>query len=232
MSTNFQGLKDLFSIKASNLPENVKVRLLQDLPELEWPLGLVKELDQLEDTYLIRDTHDTEAEFVAHLIEFLEEAEFQIQEELSGWRDLRSYMQVNNYPSEAKLKADTLSSKEEYEQAPLGTLVRDEDGGKPDGTGTWMKYEEGWSQLFIGDTGHLTDSVFYGSPREVIRRGAPTYLSTGLEYESAPEGTQVESLRCPGYVWEKNRYQWESSEGTILPSLSLEDRRVLRWGKK
>lgn len=123
MSTYFQGLKDRFSITASNLPEGVKARLLEDKPELEWPLDLVRELDRLEDTYLDRDIHDTDAEFVTHLIEFLKEAEFQIQEELAGWRDLHSYMLVNNYPKETKVKADTLTSKEEYEQAPLGTRV-------------------------------------------------------------------------------------------------------------
>lgn len=231
MSTYFQGLKDRFSITASNLPEGVKTRLLEDKPELEWPLDLVRGLDQLEDTYLIRDIHDTDTEFVAHLIEFLKEAEFQIQEELAGCRDLHSYMLVNNSPKEPEVKADTLSSKEEYEQAPLGTLVRDLDGGKPDGTGTWMKYEEGWSQLLMGDRGHLTDSVFYGAEREVIRRGAPTYLTTVLEFESAPEGTQVEFVGCPGYIWEKNLSQWESSTGDTVPFLSPRERRVIRWGK-
>lgn len=231
MSTYFQGLKDRFSITASNLPEGVKTRLLEDKPELEWPLDLVRGLDQLEDTYLNKDNHESDTEFVAHLIEFLKEAEFQIQDELAGWRDLHSYMQVNNYPKETEVKADTLLSIEEYEQAPLGTLVRDLEEVKPDGTGTWMKYEEGWSQLLIGDTGHITDSVFYGAEREVIRRGAPTYLTTELEHESAPEGTQVEFIGCPGYIWEKNRHHWESSTGGTMPSLSPIERRVIRWGK-
>lgn len=231
MTNHFQGLKDRFAIESSNLPADVKNSLLDEKPELEWPLHVVKDLDRLEDEYLIKGIQDPSPAFVDTVVKFLEEAESKVQEALDNWRDLSSWMYSNSLPEETKPKQESeapafIEGEAGYANAPVGTVV--DDGGD-----TPLTKMENGKWVFVYPTGNLEYSPLFR--RKVVRWGKPDKLK-GADYEAAPVGTKV-SYVLSNHTWEKKGDVWidsvtgEDHKGLTFP-FEGEARKLIQWGEK